>query len=305
MKIKNKITIRAEHYTKQSVWNRKNHAKYDTKSTEEKKKSQSTGHTDSSDSINRITQQKYKIKKTFSQRYYNSSRPSTSSGSRDRNPQRNSLNHHHHPQNHNSCGLCGAKGHEALECRRSRKVLCSKCSIKGHFPSMCKTKSAPRNTHSQHRRPTENIHQVADNTDSNNDIKPSPALGNNSGLEEDIYVFRIKGQWNLYNIKVHHSNLPVIIDSGSPLNILDEKLYINIKPSLPLAASTTKIFPYGSKQPLPLLGTFKATVTANRQQTTAKFYITKGSSSTLQGKKTAKYLHLLRVGQLETAFSIH
>ena len=63
IKIKNKITIRAQHYTKQSVWNRKNHAKYDTKSTEESKKSQSTGHTDSSDSINRITQQKYKNKK--------------------------------------------------------------------------------------------------------------------------------------------------------------------------------------------------------------------------------------------------
>ena len=59
---------------------------------------------------------------------------------------------------------------------------------------MCKTKSAPRNTHSQHRRPIENIQKVADNTDSNNDIKPSLALGNNSGLEEDIYVFRIKGQ---------------------------------------------------------------------------------------------------------------
>ena len=209
IKIKNKITIRAQHYTKQSVWNRENHAKYDTKSTEESKKSQSTGHTDSSDSINRITQQKYKNKKTFSQRCYNSSRSSTSSGSRNCNPQRNSPNHNDHPQNHNSCGRCGAKGHEALECRRSRNVLCSKCSIKGHFPSMCKTKSAPRNTHSQHRRPIENIQQVADNTDSDNDIKLSLALGNNSGLEEDIYVFRIKGQWNMYNIKINHSNLPV------------------------------------------------------------------------------------------------
>ena len=108
----------------------------------------------------------------------------------------------------------------------------------------------------------------------------------------------------MYNIKINHSNLPVIIDSGSTLNILDEKLYINIKPSLPLATSTTKIFAYGSKQPLPLLGTFKATVTANRQQTTAKFHVTKGSSGTLLGKKTAEYLDLLRVGQVETAFSI-
>ena len=118
---------------------------------------------------------------------------------------------------------------------------------------MCKTKSTPRNTH-----------QVADNTDSNNDIEAPLALGNNSDLEEDIHVFRIKGQSNMYDIKINHSNLQVIIDSSSLLNILDEKSYTNIKRSLFLAVSTTKIFAYGSKQPLLLLGTFKATVQANR-----------------------------------------
>ena len=129
---------------------------------------------------------------------------------------------------------------------------------------MCKTKSTPRNTHSQHRRSIGNIHQVADNTDSDNDIEAPLALGNNSDLEEDIHVFRIKGQSNMYDKKINHSNLQVIIDSSSLLNILDEKSYTNIKRSLFLAVSTTKIFAYGSKQPLLLLGTFKATVQANR-----------------------------------------
>ena len=101
-------------------------------------------------------------------------------------------------------------------------------------------------------------------------------------------------------LKVNHSNLAVIIDSRSPLNILDKKLYTNIKPTLPLAASTTKIFAYWSKQPLPLLGTFKATVTVNHQQTTAKFYVTKGSSGTLLRKKTAESLDLLHICPVKT-----
>ena len=41
-------------------------ANYNTKPIEESNQSQSTGHTDSSDSINHITQQKYKNRKTFS-----------------------------------------------------------------------------------------------------------------------------------------------------------------------------------------------------------------------------------------------
>ena len=174
---------------------------------------------------------------------------------------------------------------------------------------MCKTKSTPRNTHThthththtQHMRPTRNIHQVADNTDFVNYIEPPLVLCNNSELEEDIYLFRIKGQSSKYNIaKVNHFNLAVIIDSRSPLNILDKKLYTNIKPTLPLAASTTKIFSYWSKQPLPLLGTFKATVTVNHQQTTAKFYVTKGSSGTLLRKKTAESLDLLHICPVKT-----
>ena len=67
---------------------------------------------------------------------------------------------------------------------------------------MCKTKSTPRNTHThtQHMRPTRNIHQVADNTDFDNYIELPLVLGNNSEFEEDIYLFRIKGQSSTYNI---------------------------------------------------------------------------------------------------------
>ena len=114
----------------------------------------------------------------------------------------------------------------------------------------------------QHRTPTGNTHQVADNTDFDNYVKLPLALQNNSDLEEDIFIFGIKGQSNIYNIKINHSNLPVITDSSSLRNILDEKLYTNIKPC--------KI-------------------------STAKFYVTKGSSG-----KTAESLDLLCIGPVKT-----
>ena len=114
----------------------------------------------------------------------------------------------------------------------------------------------------QHRTPTGNTHQVADNTDFDNYVKLPLALQNNSDLEEDIFIFGIKGQSNIYNIKINHSNLPVITDSSSLRNILDEKLYTNVKPC--------KI-------------------------STAKFYVTKGSSG-----KTAESLDLLCIGPVKT-----
>ena len=77
IKIKSKITIRAQPHTKQSskvsgIGRTMETTKYNTILIKESNKSQWTGNTDSCDSINNITQQKYKNRKTFSQPFYNS-----------------------------------------------------------------------------------------------------------------------------------------------------------------------------------------------------------------------------------------
>ena len=153
-------------------------------------------------------------------------------------------------------------------------------------------------------RPTRNIHQVADNTDFDNYIELPLVLGNNSEFEEDIYLFRIKGQSSTYNIAKSqplqfssHHRLQVSTEYSwqeivhkyqtdtAPCCINNQNFCLRVKATL--AASWHN-------------GLLKATVTVNHQQTTAKFYVTKGSSGTLLRKKTAESLDLLHICSVKT-----
>ena len=55
-----------------------------------------------------------------------------------------------------------------------------------------------------------------------------------------------------------------MIDSGKSVNLSDEKTFQRINSgNTTLKPAHTKIYSYGSKAPLPLLGTLSATVTSN------------------------------------------
>lgn len=94
-----------------------------------------------------------------------------------------------------------------------------------------------------------------------------------------------------------NTGIPVIIDSGASVNVLDSATFGKLAEDFVLRRSTVKIYPYGSETPLPVKGTFSANVSTPTLHTRADFVVVANfNAGSLLGKKTATALGLLRVG---------
>ena len=81
--------------------------------------------------------------------------------------------------------------------------------------------------------------------------------------DDDVYVFQIGNKSNTNPVLINDTNIIVIIDSGSTINILHEKSFDSIMSQQKLEKSSTKIYPYQSDSPLQLQGVTSATITGN------------------------------------------
>lgn len=78
-------------------------------------------------------------------------------------------------------------------------------------------------------------------------------------LSDDEYLFSIcdTKQATTIPITVANTVIPVIIDSGASVNVLDSATFGKLaEDRFVLRRSTLKIYPYGSETPLPVKGTF-------------------------------------------------
>ena len=113
---------------------------------------------------------------------------------------------------------------------------------------------------------------------------------------DDEYLFAIGSnrEDNTVQITVEGTLIPVIVDSGASVNVLDSATFNRLSES---GDSRVKIYAYSSKTPLPVKGIFKANVSTSQLQTQADFVVVENlHAGSLLGKKTATDLGLLRVG---------
>lgn len=101
----------------------------------------------------------------------------------------------------------------------------------------------------------------------------------------------------------------MLIDSGASINVIDEKAYHAITRSpknkqLSLRPTLTKIYSYGSRSPLPVLGIFSANVESRTCVTPTTIYVIKGENGCLLSYKTATELELISV-IAQTDTSVH
>ena len=96
-----------------------------------------------------------------------------------------------------------------------------------------------------------------------------------------------------YPINIGSKEINMLINSGSTLNILDEKTYQTLDPVPILKQSNANIFTYHSNTSLEVLGTFKAYTTAFDKALIYKFYVVKGHGGNLLGKESAEQFLLL------------
>ena len=95
----------------------------------------------------------------------------------------------------------------------------------------------------------------------------------------------------------------MLCDSGASVNIIDEHVYDKLANKVVLRRTREKLYAYGSKSPLPLLGKFSTVVEANSKYVTATFYVVKGHSGSLLCYDTAKELKVMKIINSMTACS--
>ena len=92
----------------------------------------------------------------------------------------------------------------------------------------------------------------------------------------------------------------MIFDSGASCNVIDRKLWEELKQSKVKCVSmksNKKLYPYGSAEPLKTDGCFVATVTVRSATVEPEFAVIKGKRQALLRRETATQLDVLCLGE--------
>lgn len=191
-------------------------------------------------------------------------------------------------KNNTECTRCGSYKHvaQSMDCP-ARKVKCHKCGITGHFQKQCRTRKSMKR-------------QFNPRTKDAKYAKKSRIEKDDQKEEEIDYVFQVDEESTIDCI-VGGKHVKLLIDSGCKCNLLTDKTWSEMKKQKIHVFEMNKapertFYAYGSKEPLVVLGSFKATVEVNNKTEIAMFYVIKDGTKDIIGKNTSISLGVLKLG---------
>ena len=93
--------------------------------------------------------------------------------------------------------------------------------------------------------------------------------------------------------KLNDSEVDMLIDTGSSINVIDEKTFKNLKCDAKLSKANTKEYTYGSDNILQLMGKCNATFESNDKIVTALVFVVKGKYGNLLSYDTSVDLKIV------------
>ena len=175
-------------------------------------------------------------------------------------------------QDNSYCFKCGNSKHgEDEECPAAGKK-CDYCKKLGHFAKVCLNKLVNN---------ANNVDKVTENYGSNTDTDSEPEYELVQSIDNRKSDSREKS--TLLRIKVNGVSLSWHSDTGATRDIMDEQQFRQFEKKMgykiSLSPSSAKLFAFGSKERVELLGQFKTILRAGSKSTQSTILITKGQSS--------------------------
>ena len=99
-------------------------------------------------------------------------------------------------------------------------------------------------------------------------------------------------------LKVNNTNINFTINSGSSINVIDKNVFGKLNPDnkIKLQRSKQKIYPYGTTEPLIMLGYFDMTLENKNVVVPARIHVVDNNNAgNLLGLATSKELTLLKI----------
>lgn len=199
------------------------------------------------------------------------------------------------------CKWCGGSCQSKDSCRAKGKV-CLNCEKLNHFASVCRSpKSNP--LESKPRKPIRHI------TNTENDPQDNHTL--NSSEYAEYLRFKQNQKYGLFavgegqsersnggpriTVQINKTKFSLLIDTGAPINVIDEKTYYSIHNRPSLQKCNTEYYGYTSGAPLPILGQFVGSISTPKKTIKAGFIVIKGQAELLLGYKTALALEAIKI----------
>jgi hypothetical protein len=217
-----------------------------------------------------------------------------------------------------SCLKCGKMNHFAAACRADdRTVALFKKNSQGNNRSSTRNKSPNssfKNKPDQTSSEPKHIAQVS----IGNKVQP-PTVANKqlSQAEVDEYLryqklieyglctFAISDPSSQFPSESGPTTLATVldmpiaflVDTGAPVNILDEVTFTKIKGKTSLEKCTIPIYGYGATQPLKIMGQFSSTVKYKDSCIKSSFFVIKGRERCLMSYQTARTLGVILIDE--------
>ena len=113
------------------------------------------------------------------------------------------------------------------------------------------------------------------------------------GVQTDEYVGSVQQKQPKIALTVNGLLTEMLIDTGSSINVIDEKTFSKLIDKPQLKKSDTKVFTHGSSSQLQLKGKFDGTLETSNKITTATVYVVKGNYGNLLGYQTLVDLQVI------------
>lgn len=191
-----------------------------------------------------------------------------------------------------TCYACGFVGHKSADrsCR-ARGKECKNCHKMGHFAKVCRS---GRNLNS------------FDNKSTRDSKYEKP--GSSSGFSKSEqggtkYLFAMTNKTNDIEVEVGSILVHMLIDSGADINCLTLSTWnylkskgIKVRDERLENNSNTRVFAYGSNEPMQIKGSFICLVQCGNRILEDRFYVSESGTSNILGRETSVSLGILRLG---------